>query len=87
MYHADKQKWYQYNDKEGNRFSNEETFVKTFLSSVILYTVSYILVTESKWADVIEAGIGQQQGDQDEKRVPSAYLLVYIDPDKPLFNG
>ncbi|CAF1056361.1 unnamed protein product [Adineta ricciae] len=59
VYHADKQKWYQYNDKE---------------------------VTESKWDDVIEAGIGQQQDDQDEQHVPSAYLLVYIDPDKSLFN-
>ncbi|CAF1400668.1 unnamed protein product [Adineta ricciae] len=59
VHHTDKQKWYQYNDKE---------------------------VTESKWADVIEAGIGQQQNDQDEQHIPSAYLLVYIDSDKPLFN-
>ena len=43
------------------------------------------LVTESKWEDVFEAGIG---GDCQEQRVPSAYLLVYINNEqKSLSNG
>lgn len=33
-------------------------------------------VTESKWEDVFQAGIGDSQSE--EQRVPSAYLLVYI---------
>jgi hypothetical protein len=43
------------------------------------------LVTESKWEDVFEAGIG---GNCQEQRVPSAYLLVYINNEqKSLSNG
>ena len=43
------------------------------------------LVTESKWEDVLKDGIG---GDSQEQRVPSAYLLVYINNEqKSLSNG
>jgi hypothetical protein len=48
------------------------------------------LVIESKWSDVFEAGIGGQRAhnDREEPRVPSAYLLVYINAEqKSLPNG
>ncbi|CAF3727151.1 unnamed protein product [Rotaria sp. Silwood1] len=41
-------------------------------------------VTESKWADVLEAAIGGQRtcNDREVPRVPSAYLLVYINAEQ-----
>ena len=50
----------------------------------------YILVCETTWADVFDAGIGgvRTHNDREEPRVPSAYLLVYINADqKSLSNG
>lgn len=43
-----------------------------------------ILVCETTWADVLDAGIGgyRTQNNRDEPRVPSAYLLVYINADQ-----
>jgi hypothetical protein len=49
-----------------------------------------ILVCETSWSDVFDAGIGglRTQNDREEPRVPSAYLLVYINADqKSLSNG
>ncbi|CAF4837306.1 unnamed protein product, partial [Rotaria magnacalcarata] len=39
---------------------------------------------ETTWEDVLDAGIGGQrtQNNRDEPRVPSAYLLVYINADQ-----
>jgi hypothetical protein len=48
------------------------------------------LVCETSWADVFDAGIGGQRthSDREEPRVPSAYLLVYINADqKSISNG
>ncbi|CAF3325058.1 unnamed protein product [Rotaria socialis] len=41
-------------------------------------------VCETTWEDVLDAGIGGQrtQNNRDEPRVPSAYLLVYINADQ-----
>lgn len=47
-------------------------------------------MVESKWPDVFEAGIGGQRTatDREEPRVPSAYLLVYINAEqKSLSNS
>ncbi|CAF1147249.1 unnamed protein product [Adineta steineri] len=47
-------------------------------------------VTESKWSDVLDAGIGceRTQNNRDEPRIPSAYLLVYINAEqKSLSNN
>ena len=52
--------------------------------------VSSRLVVASKWPDVFEAGIGGQRTatDREEPRVPSAYLLVYINAEqKALANS
>ena len=44
----------------------------------------FTLVCETTWNDVLEAGIGSQRSpsDREEPRVPSAYLLVYINADQ-----
>ncbi|CAF1020451.1 unnamed protein product [Adineta ricciae] len=46
-------------------------------------------VCETTWNDVFDAGIGGQrtQNDRDEPRVPSAYLLVYINADQKLLSN
>ena len=49
-----------------------------------------ILVCETTWNDVFDTGIGglRAQNDREEPRIPSAYLLVYINADqKSLSNG
>lgn len=49
-----------------------------------------IPVCETSWADVFDAGIGglRAQNDREEPRIPSAYLLVYINADQKLVaNG
>jgi hypothetical protein len=49
-----------------------------------------ILVYETTWTDVFDAGIGGQrtQQNREEPRVPSAYLLVYVNADqKSLYYG
>ena len=45
--------------------------------------VAFLAVTESEWTDVFEAAIGGQRtrNDHEVPRVPSAYLLVYINSD------
>ncbi len=75
VYHTDRQKWYRYNDNEGTK-NNLLLKIKNPI---------FFLVTESKWEDVFEAGIG---GNYQEQRIPSAYLLVYINNEqKSLSNG
>ncbi len=52
--------------------------------------IVFCLVCETNWSDVFDAGIGglRTQNDREEPRVPSAYLLVYINTDpKLLSNG
>ncbi|CAF3670140.1 unnamed protein product [Adineta steineri] len=46
-------------------------------------------VCETSWADVFDAGIGGQrtQNDREEPRVPSAYLLVYINADQKTLSN
>ena len=50
----------------------------------------FIPVNETTWNDVFQAGIGGQKSsnDCDQSRVPSAYLLMYINADeKTLYQG
>ncbi len=56
--------------------------------SIISFIIS-ILVCETTWNDVFDAGIGglRTQTDRDEPRVPSAYLLVYINADPKLISN
>jgi hypothetical protein len=46
-------------------------------------------VCETSWNDVFDAGIGglRTQNDREEPRVPSAYLLVYINADQKLLSN
>ena len=65
------------------KVNDDEFYLKTL---IIIET----LVCETSWTDVFDAGIGGQrtQNDREEPRVPSAYLLVYINADqKSLSNG
>lgn len=77
VYHPDRQKWYRYNDNEGRRRRVHRKDVTVAL-----------LVCETSWMDVFDAGIGglRTQNDREEPRVPSAYLLVYINADQKLLS-
>ena len=80
VYHTDRQKWFRYNDNEG---------METELLDILHVSRSFVVV-ESKWADVVEAGIGghRTNNERDDTRVPSAYLLVYINAEqRSLSNG
>ncbi|CAF3634590.1 unnamed protein product [Rotaria sordida] len=48
------------------------------------YNDNEVLVCETTWTDVFDAGIGGQraQNNREEPRVPSAYLLVYINAEQ-----
>ena len=59
-------------------------------SSDLIVDALSLPVCETTWNDVFDAGIGSQrtQSDREEPRVPSAYLLVYINADqKALSRG
>lgn len=80
VYHTDRQKWYRYNDNEGK--ASHHSFRRN--------SFSVIVVCETTWNDVFDTGIGglRAQNDREEPRIPSAYLLVYINADqKSLSNG
>ena len=78
VYHSDREKWYRYNDNEGR---SPVSFPPAH---------SFVPVCATTWSDVLEAGIGGSRtgNDREEPRVPSAYLLVYINADqKSLSHG